>query len=279
MTGKILVLGGGGTVDSKVVRALVEKGERVKAGSRMAAPAAGAEAVAFDYQDCSTYSHALEGVDRIFVMAPGGYLDPVALLNPIIHAAAARGIKTVLMTVLGADADDELPYRQVELFLEKTGAQFVIIRPNWFADNFHTYWLEQIRRGAITVPAANGKTSFIDVRDIADSAAAVLTSDAFNGQAFNLTGPEALSYGEAASILSRVTGKPITYSPVDEQTFIGTLTAADMPDSHARYFARLFRPVREGQMARVTDDVESLTGKKARTLETYAQDNLTALTA
>jgi uncharacterized protein YbjT (DUF2867 family) len=273
-----LVLGDGGTVGSQVVRALVEKGERVKAGSHRATPVAGAEAVAFDYQDCSTYSHALEGVDRIFVMAPSGFLDPVAL-NPIIHAAAARGIKTVLMTMLGVDADDELPYRQVELFLEKTGAQFVIIRPNWFADNFHTYWREDIRRGAITVPAANGKTSFIDVRDIADSAAAVLTSDAFNGQAFNLTGPEALTYGEAASILSRVTGKPITYSPVDEEAFIGALTAADMPDSHARYFARLFRPVREGQMARVTDDVERLTGKKARTLETYAQDNLTALAA
>lgn len=279
MAGKILVLGAGGTIGSKLVQALAEKGERVKAGSRRATHAAGAEAVAFDYQDCATYNSALDGVDRIFVIAPGGHLDPVALLTPIIQATAARGIKNVLMTVLGADADGDLPYHQVELFLEKTGAQFVIIRPNWFADNFHRYWIDGIRRGAIAVPAGDGRTSFIDTRDIAECAAAALTSDAFNCQAFNLTGPEALTYGEAAAILSRVIGKPIAYTPVDDEAFIGLLTAAGLPDAYARHLASIFQPVREGRMAIVTDDVERLTGRKARTFETYARDNATALAA
>ncbi|MBP1870415.1 uncharacterized protein YbjT (DUF2867 family) [Ensifer adhaerens] len=279
MSGKILVLAANGTVGRKVIDALVAKGESVKAATRKATPIPGAEAVAFDYQDNASYGGALDGVDRMFVLTPGGHLDPVGLLTPIITAAAARGVKIVLMTVIGVDADDSIPYRQVELLVEKTGAPFVILRPNWFSDNFQTYWVEGIRHGTIAVPAAEGKTSFIDSRDIAESAAAALTSDAFNGRAFNLTGPEALNYAEAAAILSRVIGKPIAYTPIDDETFVGILTGAGVPENYARFLAAIFHPVREGWTATPTGDVKTLTGHEPRSLETYARDNVAALKA
>lgn len=279
MAGKILVLGSNGTIGSKVVRGLVARGETVKAASRKATAVDGAEALAFDYEDAATFGPALEGVDRLFVLTPAGYLDPVGLVGPIMTTAAARGIKVVLMTVIGVDADDKIPYRQLELQLEKTGAPFVILRPNWFSDNFQSYWIEGIRHGAIAVPAAEGKTSFIDTRDIAESIVAALTSDAFNGRAFNLTGPEALSYGEAAAILSRVTGKPVAYTPVDDGTFVGTLVGAGVPEDYARFLASIFHPVREGWVANPTGDVKTLTGHAPRSLETYARDNSEALKA
>ncbi|MCY1741491.1 SDR family oxidoreductase [Ensifer adhaerens] len=279
MAGKILVLGSNGTIGSKVVRALVARGETVRAASRKATAVDGAEAVAFDYEDATTFGPALDGVDRLFVLTPAGYLDPVGLVGPIMAAAAARGIKVVLMTVIGVDADDNIPYRQLELQLEKTGTPFVILRPNWFSDNFQSYWIEGIRHGAIAVPAAEGRTSFIDTRDIAESIVAALTSEAFNGRAFNLTGPEALSYGEAASILSRVTVKPIAYTPVDDETFVGVLVGAGVPEDYARFLASIFHPVREGWVANPTGDVKILTGHEPRSLETYAKDNAEALRA
>ena len=70
------------------------------------------------------------------------------------------------------------------------------------------------------MPAAEGKSSFIDVRDIADAAAAALTAKTFDGKAFNLTGPEALSYAEAADILSSVLGREIAYQPVTTEAFV-----------------------------------------------------------
>ncbi len=279
MASKILILGSNGTIGSKVVRGLVARGETVKAASRKATAVDGAEAVAFDYEDAATFGPALEGVDRLFVLTPAGYLDPVGLVGPIMTTAAARGIKVVLMTVIGVDADDKIPYRQLELQLEKSGAPFVILRPNWFSDNFQSYWIEGIRHGAIAVPAAEGKTSFIDTRDIAESIVAALTSDTFNGRAFNLTGPEALSYGEAAAILSRVTGKPVAYTPVDDGTFVGTLVGAGVPEDYARFLASIFHPVREGWVANPTGDVKTLTGHAPRSLETYARDNSEALKA
>ncbi|ANK71792.1 MULTISPECIES: SDR family oxidoreductase [Ensifer] len=279
MAGKILVLGSNGTIGSKVVRALAARGETVRAASRKATAVDGAEAVAFDYEDATTFGPALDGVDRLFVLTPAGYLDPVGLVGPIMAAAAARGIKVVLMTVIGVDADDNIPYRQLELQLEKTGTPFVILRPNWFSDNFQSYWIEGIRHGAIAVPAAEGRTSFIDTRDIAESIVAALTSEAFNGRAFNLTGPEALSYGEAAAILSRVTVKPIAYTPVDDETFVGVLVGAGVPEDYAHFLASIFHPVREGWVANPTGDVKILTGHEPRSLETYAKDNAEALRA
>lgn len=277
MSGQILVFAANGNVGQPLVAALLAKGEQVKAASRTGTAVGGAQGVAVDIDDPSTLARAFEGVDRVFLLAPTGSLDITGRLLPVIEAAVARKVKVVLMTALGVDADEAIPYRQVELALERSGTPFVIVRPNWFADNFHTFWKPGIDHGVIAVPAGDGKTSFIDTRDIAESAAAALTTDRFDGRAFNLTGPEALSYGEAAAVLSRVTGKAIAYTPVDDDGFVGILTGAGVPEPYARFLATLFHPVREGWTARVTGDVETLTGHAPRSLATYAQDNAARL--
>lgn len=226
MSGQILVFGASGNVGQPLVAALLARGEQVKAASRTGQPVGGALGIALDMDDPSTFAAAFSGVDRVFLLAPTGSLDITGRLLPVVEAAAAREVKVVLMTALGVDADDAIPYRQVELALERSGTPFVILRPNWFVDNFHTFWKPGIDHGVIAVPAADGKTSFVDRRDIAESAAAALATDRFDGRAFNLTGPAALSYGEAAAILSRVTGKAIAYTPVSDDAFVGILTGA-----------------------------------------------------
>ncbi|WP_296583331.1 SDR family oxidoreductase [Xanthobacter sp.] len=278
MSGQILVFAANGNVGQPLVQALLARGEQVKAASRTGKAVGGAQGVAIDMDDPSTFATAFASVDRLFLLAPTGSLDITGRLLPVIEAAAARKVKVVLMTALGVDADDAIPYRQVELALERSGTPFVILRPNWFADNFHTFWKAGIDHGVIALPAAEGKTSFIDARDIAESAAAALTTDRFDGKAFNLTGPEALGYGEAAAILSQVTGKPVAYTAVSDDAFVGTLTGAGVPESYARFLASLFHPVREGWTAPVTGDVETLTGHAPRALATYAQDNAARLT-
>lgn len=279
MTGKILVLGATGTVGLPLVKALLAGGEVVKAASRSGKPVEGNEGVVFDYADPATFGPAFEGVDRAYLLLPAGQVAAKELLLPVVEAAAARKVKIVFQSVFGAEADDAIPYRQVEIAIEKSGVPYVILRPNWFSDNFHTYWKAGVDHGQIAVPAGNGKTSFVDARDIAASAAAALTSDRFDGRAFSLTGPEALDYGEAARILSGVVGRPITYQPIDDEAFVTLATGAGVAEDYARLLASIFYPVREGWAATVTGDVETLTGQAPRSVEAYARDNLAALTA
>ncbi len=277
MTGKILVIGSTGTIGTPLVKALLAKGERVKAASRTGNAADGAEGVRFDYTDASTYADAFDGVDRLFLILAGGRLDAIDALTPVVQEAARREVKIVFLSVFGVDADDSIPYRQIELKIIASGVPYVILRPNWFADNFHTYWKAGIEHGEIAVPAGEGKSSFIDVRDIADSAAAALTSNAFDGKAFNLTGPKAFGYGEAAAIISQAIGKPVGYSAVSDEAFIAILTGAGVPKDYASFLASIFHPVREGWTSAVTGDVETLTGRAPRSLETYVGDHVDVL--
>ena len=273
MRNKVLGLGATGTVGLPTVKALLAKGEKVKAASRGGQPVAEAAGVVFDYGKPETFDVAFEGVDRAFVMLPAGSVDPERLVLPVIEYAIARKVKVVFQSVFGVDADEANPYRQVEIALEKSRTSYVILRPNWFADNFHKSWRAGIEQGQMALPAGAGRSSFIDARDIAASAAAVLTNDAFDRTAFNLTGPEALSYADAALILSEVIGKPVAYSPIDDATFISMATASGVPLDYANFLAAIFYPVREGWTATVTDDVESLTGTTPHSLRAYARDH------
>ncbi|MCX5579806.1 SDR family oxidoreductase [Kaistia terrae] len=279
MTNKILVLGATGNVGAPLVKALVAKGEAVKAASRSGKPVEGAEGVVFDIADPSTFAAAFDGVNRVYLMLPAGHVQVTELLLPVVEAAVSRGVKIVFQSVFGVDADDSIPYRQVEIAIEKSGVPYVILRPNWFSDNFHTYWKAGLDHGVIAVPAADGKSSFIDVRDIAASAAAALTTDRFDGRAFNLTGPEALGYADAATILAGVVGKPVAYQPVEDDAFIAILTGAGVPADYAGMLTSIFYPVRQGWTAAPTGDVETLTGTAPRSVATYAADNAAALAA
>lgn len=278
MAGKILVLGATGHIGRPLVRSLMAAGEAVKAASRGGKPVDGAEGVVFDVVDPMTFPTAFEGVDRAFVMLPGGYTEAKALLLPVIEAAATRGVKVVLLSVFGVEADDSIPYRQAEIALEKSGVRWVVLRPNWFTDNFINYWKPGIdAAGVMALPAADGKSSFIDVRDIADSAAAALTTDRFDGKAFNLTGPEALGYAEAAALIAEAIGKPVAYHAVDDDTFVGNLIGAGVPEVYARFLASIFYPVREGWTAAVTDDVRKLTGHPPRSVAAWVKENVEVL--
>jgi uncharacterized protein YbjT (DUF2867 family) len=273
MPGKILVLGATGNIGRPLVADLIARGETVKAASRTGAAANGAEGAAFELTDPSGWPAAFAGVDRVFVLAPTGTVDPYATLAPLIEFAAAAGAKIVLMTAMGVDADDSIPYRKVELLLMRSGARYVVIRPTWFADNFHNFWIHGVKAGVIAVPAGQGRTAFIDIRDIAAAAAGALIQDAFDGQAIDLTGPVSLTYADAAAILAKAIGRPVAYTPSTDADFIAMLVGAGVAPDYAQFLAAIFHPVREGWTDKVTDGVERLSGRKPRSLETYAADN------
>ena len=270
MTGTILVLGGTGTVGSKLADALKAQGAAIRIATRNPKTA---DEVRFDFADPATFGEAFEGVDRAFLLSPTGYSDPIALLTPVLDYAIERGIKVVFQTAFGVNASDDIPFRQLELKLERSGVPYVILRPNWFSDNFGFYWLAQVHKGELRLPAADGKTSFIDARDVADCAAAALLTDRFDKNAYDLTGPEAVSYGETAEILSSVLGRRIAYQPVDDETFVSEGVAAGLPEDYATMIAGIFSLVRMGVPAHVTDSVRTMTGREPRRVDAYIRDN------
>ncbi len=274
MTAQILVLGATGTVGKPLVEALLARGESVKAASRSGQAVTGAAGVALDFTRPETFAAALEGVDRVYVSSPAGVVDAASLLRPFVAAAIERKCKIVIHTAIGVDVDDNIPLRQLELQIERSGLPYVILRPNWFMDNFTTYWLAAIKTDAtITLPAGDARTSFIAAEDIARAAAAALTSDRFDGRALVLTGDESLSYDEAASILTAASGQDIRYQAGDDAGLIAYLTKQGLSADYAHVLVTLFGVVAQGWVAAPTPDFRELTGRAAIRLADYAAAN------
>lgn len=277
--GKILVIGSSGTVGSALAARLKAQGETVvRATSRQAtAP----DQVQVDLRTGAGLDAALEGVDRAFILAPPGHVDQDVLLQPVLDAVAARRLrKVVLMTAMGANADDNAPLRKAELRLERSGLDYTILRPNWFMQNFNTFWLGGIRAHAeIQLPVGRARGSFIDARDIAETAAELLINGGHAGQAYDLTGPQALDHDEVAALLSSAAGRSIGFRDVTPEVMRGHLLQGGLPADYAEFLLLILGYFKAGYSERTTDAVKQITGHAPRTFLEYARDYREAFSA
>lgn len=285
MSKKILVTGATGTIGKAVVKELKAAGAAFKAASRNVAAGheklgSDTEVVAFDFADPTTFNAATEGIDRVFLLGPPLTLELDKLLAPFIAHLQIKGIKRVVyFSALGAEKmGDSLGFHtMIEQQLKRENFDYTILKPTFFAQNFKNYEWENItERGITFVTAGEGKAAFVDVNDIAKVAAKVLTTDGHTGKQYQLTGPELLSYAEAAQILTEVTGKPIFYPNPSPDQYRGALAAAGAPAFVADYMINVYSIIATNEAALLTSDVELLTGQKPTDLKTVLQRDFAA---
>lgn len=269
----ILVVGASGTVGSEIVKNLKDRGYNVRTTTSKKTGLKPNQ-VYLNLQSGEGLKEAFVNVDRAFFLSPAGYADQYAILSPLIQESKRQGLKkVVLMTAMGVNFDDSNPLRRSEIELEKSGLQYNIIRPNWFMQNFNTFWLHNIQtEGKILLPAGDAKTSFIDARDISETASALLTNDIYSNQAFDLTGPEALTHDQVAMILSEQLGRKISYQDTDPQVFKSGLLQAGLPNDYADLLLFILEKLKAGYAAAVTDSVQKILGRPSKNFLTYAKD-------
>lgn len=274
----ILVTNANGKVGSQAVAALLAKGQAVKVGARSPEKAAeraqGATVVRFDYSDPGSVASALAGVDAVFTSAPYELL-PRAELDLIAAAKAAGVRKVVKLSAKGVEADPANPHSVVEAGLRSSGLAWTIVRPTFFMQNYATLSAGSIRdQGAIYEPAGDGRSAFIDTRDIAAVVVKALTEPGHEGRAYDLTGPEALDRTTVAALIAKAAGKPVRYVAVDDAALRQAMAGA--PQALTELMSGLFSAVRAGHTAATTRTVEDLLGRPAITFETFANDHAQA---
>jgi uncharacterized protein YbjT (DUF2867 family) len=267
-----LVIGASGQIGSTLADLLTAQGQTVRRATSRAATHAGE--VTVHMGTGGGLAAALAGADQLFLMCPPGFANQHELLIPAIDAAKAAGVRKVLMlSAMGAHADDSIPLRRAELHLERSGLAWNVIRPNWFMQNFHTFWLHGIQtQGQIFLPVGDAKGSFIDTRDVAAVAAKLLSSDSFVNAAHDLTGSEAFDHHQVAAILSEAAGRPIGYTDIPEDAMRQGLLGAGLPADYAELLLVILGAFKAGFAERTTDTVRRITGQAPIRLERYAQD-------
>ncbi|WP_254767505.1 NAD(P)H-binding protein [Salinilacihabitans rarus] len=270
---RVLVTGATSTVGGHVVDGLRDReGVAVRAASRdPAAVGAGVERVRFDFTDPATYRAAFADVDAVFLVRPPAISRVRRDLVPALSAAVGAGVeRVVFLSVLGAERNPVVPHTRIESWLAEAPLETTFLRASFFLQNLATVHREEIRRGELFVPAGDGETSFVDVRDVA--AVGVECLDGGPTGALDLTGPEALDYGTVCRRLSAVLGREVEYANPSLARFLVRRLRTDRDPARVAVMAGIYTTARLGLAGRVTDDVRRVLGRDPLDVETFARD-------
>lgn len=220
---RILVIGGTGTVGSQVVRELLARKATVKVLTRSEDKAkglqAGAEGVIGNLLDPGTVRSVFKGVDSVFMLLAVSATETHEGLMAVNGMRMAGINRIAYMSVHNLEQALHLPHfgskLPIETVLKTSGISYTILRANNFFQN--DYWFKEamIKHGVYPQPIGDSGLSRVDVRDIAEAAAIVLTTPGHEGRTYNLVGPDVLTGKSTAEVWSRALGKTISYGGND----------------------------------------------------------------
>ncbi|AFZ29133.1 NmrA family protein [Gloeocapsa sp. PCC 7428] len=278
MNRQILVTGATGNVGREVVRLLYDEGYHIKAAVRNLkniddALTPQVEYVVFDFQQYNTFSAALQGVSKLFLVRPPAIAQVKRYIHPVIDAAVAAGVQhIVFLSLLGAENNPIIPHAKIESYIKSVGISYTFLRASFFMQNLSTTHQEDIKHHEIFIPAGKGKTSFIDVRDIAAVAVKALTESGHENQAYALTGDEALDYYQVADLFTQILGKPVVYTNPSILQFFIRMSQRGLTLPFIAVMIAIYTTARLGLAATVTKDVEQILHRKPIRMQQFIAD-------
>ncbi|WP_166997395.1 NmrA family NAD(P)-binding protein [Paramicrobacterium fandaimingii] len=268
-----------GKVGGATAAHLAERGEQVRLIVRDPSrhhklAAVGIELVRGDLGDADTVRHAVHGISGIVLVT-----SPVRSQEmTVIDRARAEGVGHVTKITTEASADSPIARRRdhyaIEQHLEKSELPYTLLRANAYMQNFLMLAPGIAKASEFASPTGNGRIGMIDVRDVAAAAAAVAMAPSDGaGSVYRLSGPVALSYDDAASILTSVLHRPVRHRAITIEQQEAALVADGVPPSRAHANATALGLFAEGDSDWVTGEAEKLTGQASRTFEQFVTDH------
>lgn len=274
-SGTILVTGGTGKTGGQTAKRLAELGYSVRIASRSAQ---GSDAVHFDWANESTFPAALEGISAVYLVAPVLVLDPLPLMSRFIDRAQHCGVRRFVLLSASSLPEGGPAMGGVHKLLRESTPEWTVLQPSWFMENFSSgQHLPTIRdQGIIVSATGRGRVPFIAVKDIANVAVRALTDEVPHNAAHLITGPEALSYAEAAEIIALAAGVSVRHHNVTAGMLTERWIAMGVDRQYASMLAGMDEAIASGSEDRVTSTVETVTGRRPQSLLEFAREHACA---
>ncbi|WP_242607606.1 NmrA family transcriptional regulator [Zhihengliuella halotolerans] len=256
-----MIIGGPGRTGTRIFDRLTAAGRPVRYASRR---------TGFDWDSATSWPAPLAGVTAAYVcFAPDLAFPGVPeKMRELGRMAAAEGVeRLVLLSGRGEEGA-----RASEAALREAGVPTTVLRCSWFQQNFSEHFLAgPVRRGRLRLPAPDVPEAFLDLEDVADAAVVALTSTDPEDRTYELSGPELLTFADAAQVLSVAGGRSVTFEAVDVPTFLADLAADGVPAQEAEPLAGLFTDILDGRNASLAGGIQELLGRPASPLREYAR--------
>jgi uncharacterized protein YbjT (DUF2867 family) len=282
ISSRLLFLGAPGLIGNHVIPALVETGVPVAAGSRRGLSVGGAPGITVDMRDRENLARAMRGIRTVALVIPD-VIDMESIGLNVVSAAQSAGVNRLLwFSSFGAKRENQARFSRrhpvIDEAVRASGIPYIILRPNFFMQDFTTFYAETIRTtGTIFLPLGDARVSHLDLRDLAQAAVAALEDDRQLNRSFDLSGPEALHTLEVAEHIGSAIGRPIRYQPITAAAMEASLRDAGMDPWFAEGLAELYAWVRDSGLAsEVTDASEQLLGREPNSFGQFAVDHRSA---
>lgn len=256
-----LVLGATGTVGSRVLRGLVEKQWPCRgAGRRTPNP--------FDWARPGTWRPTLSGADSLFLLLPDDRNLPDGFLEVAVRSGVQR---VVLLSDRNAEVMGVTRLLEAERAVRDLIPEWSVVRPDWFFQDFETFFRGPALDGMVRVPIGKVRQGFVDAGDVAGVAVACLTNADWDAETLELTGPEALSFPDALAVVSGVVGRPLSFDGSPAGYREQGLAAGVLEDALERQLQG-FAALRAAGDVQPTSTVDRVLGRSARPFTSYVEE-------
>ncbi len=277
----VLVVGSTGNTGSALCSLLAARGVPFRALTRdpiraRAVLGPAADLVTADVTDRAAIDAALRGVDAVYA-ALGGTPHLLEAERMLIDAASRAGVRHYVklsgVEVRPALATIQKIHAAAEAHLASSGMPWTVLGGNFFFQNFLAF-IPAIRAGVLPLPTGARRAALVDVADIANAAACVLTTAGHEGRRYRMTGPASLSHADAAAIFTDGLGHPVQHVDVPPAAFQQAGVDAGLPPWLAEQLTDIYTTFfGEPGAAAVSDDIARLTSTPPRDLAAWVRAN------
>ncbi|CAN7146787.1 NmrA family NAD(P)-binding protein [Rhizobium sp. LjRoot258] len=261
---EIILIGGSGKTGGRIADRLARRGLGFRFASRSSARP-------FDWEKRADWAATLTGAKSAYVSFQPDLA--VSWAADAIGALACTAIDCGLTHIVLLSGRGEAGAQRAEEALKASGIGYTILRASWFCQNFSEgAFAAQVAAGELALPAGVVKEPFIHTDDIADAAVAALTDAGHVGKTYELTGPRALTFGEAVAEIADACGRDIAYQQISMPEFKEGLAAAGLPKGMIDLLEELFTQVLDGRNSQVANGVAEILRRPAKDFGDYARD-------
>ncbi|MGW9113694.1 SDR family oxidoreductase [Microbacterium sp. NPDC055683] len=269
----ILVTGATGHLGRLVVDSLLARGvdpSAVRAGARDTAKGAdlaarGVQVIPLDYNAPETVAAAVDGADAVLLISSSEVGKRAAQHQVVVDAAHAAGVAKLVYTSASKATTSDLvlapEHKATEEAIAAAGIPAVILRNNWYTENYVADVARAKDTGVIAASVGDGRVASASRADYAEAAAVVLTEDGHIGEVYELGGDVTWNFDELAAAASEVVGREVRYTPLTTEEHAAALAAAGLDEGTIGFVTALDANIRDGALAETDGTLARLIGR------------------